>query len=57
MLYISSISYIHKIRHSHLWYTVDGFYTFTFAYFYGGLPYQHFGSFRILLMREGSVHE
>ncbi len=34
---------------THLWYTVDGFYTFTFTYFYGGLPYQHFGSFRIML--------
>jgi len=34
---------------THLWYTVDGLYTFTFAYFYGGLPYQHFGSFRIML--------
>ena len=32
-----------------LWYTVDGFYTFTLAYFYGGLPYHQFGSFRILL--------
>ncbi len=41
---------------SHLWYTVDGFYTFTFAYFYGGLPYQHFGSFQILLMEKGSEH-
>lgn len=34
---------------NHLWYTVDGAYTFTFAYLYGGLPYQHFGSFRIML--------
>lgn len=41
---------------SHLWYTVDGFYTFTFAYFYGGLPYQHFGSFRMLLMQEEDEH-
>ena len=36
---------------SHLWYTEDGFYTFTFAYFYGGLPNQHFGSLRLLLMQ------
>lgn len=38
---------------THLWYTVDGFYTFTFAYFYGGLPYQHYGSFRIMLTQRG----
>ena len=37
---------------SHLWYTVDGFYTFTFAYLYGGYPYQHFGSFRLMLARK-----
>ena len=26
---------------SHLWYTENGFYTFTFTYFFGGFPYQH----------------
>ena len=35
-----------------LWYTVDGTYTFTFAYFFGGLPYQHLGSYRFRLVRE-----
>lgn len=35
-----------------LWYTVDGFYTFTVAYFYGGWPYQQYGSFRLLLIEE-----
>lgn len=39
---------------SHLWYIVNGFYTFTFAWFYGGWPYQHAGSFRMLLMQEES---
>ncbi len=42
---------------THLWYTVDGFYTLTFAYLYGGLPYQHFGSFRILLTQKDGWHE
>ena len=42
---------------THLWYTVDGFYTFTFAYMYGGLPYQHFGSFRIMLTQKEEKHE
>lgn len=40
-----------------VWYTVDGFYTFTFTYFYGGLPYQHYGSFRILLTQKEEAHE
>ena len=39
---------------SHSWNTVNGFYTFTFAWFYGGWPYQHSGSFRMLLMQEES---
>lgn len=42
---------------THLWYTVDGFYTFTFTYFYGGLPYQHTGSFRFMLARKEDKHE
>lgn len=42
---------------SHLRYTVDGFYTFTFTYFYGGYPYQHFGSFRFMLAQKGNNHE
>ncbi len=41
----------------HLWSTVEGFYTFIFAYMYGGLPYQHFGSFRIMLMQKEETHE
>lgn len=41
-----------SIALSHLWYTEDGFYTFTFAYFYRGLPYQRCGSFRLRL-RQG----
>lgn len=42
---------------SHLWYTVDGFYTFTFTYFYGGFPYQHFGSFRFMIATKEIYHE
>ena len=42
---------------THLWYTVDGFYTFTFTYFYGGMPYQHFGSFRFMLVQKEGKHE
>jgi len=44
--YRDDIPRIHlaSIALSHLWYTENGFYTFTFAYFYGGLPYQRFGS-------------
>ena len=42
---------------THLWYTVDGIYTFTFTYFYGGLPYEHFGSFCFRLARKEISHE
>ena len=42
---------------AYLWYTVDGFYTFSFTYMYGGLPYQHIGSFRMMLTRKESKHE
>ena len=49
--------HVANIPLSHLWYTVDGFYTFTFTYFYGGLPYEHFGSFRFRLERKGIGHE
>ena len=49
-------THIAGIPLSHLWYTVDGFYTFTFTYFYGGFPYQHFGSFRFMLARKENNH-
>ena len=42
---------------SHLWYTVNGFYTFTFTYFFGGFPYQHFGSFRFMIATKEIFHE
>ena len=42
---------------THLWYTVDGFYTFTFTYFYGGMPYQQFGSFRFMIVQKESDNE
>lgn len=49
--YRDEIPRIHlaSIALSHLCYTENGFYTFTFAYFYGGLPYQRYGSFRLRL--------
>ncbi len=40
-----------SIALNHLWYTEDGFYAFTFAYFFEGLPYQRYGSLRLRLMQ------
>ena len=36
---------------THVWYTVDGYYTFTLAHCYDGLPYLPSSSIRILLMQ------
>ena len=44
--------HIAGINLKHLWYTVDGIYTFTSAFCYGGLPYQHLGSFRVMLAQK-----
>lgn len=42
---------------THLSYTVDGFYTFMFTYFFGVFPHQRFGSFRIMLTQKEARHE
>lgn len=42
-------THLASIALPHLWYTVNGFYTFTLAYFNEGLPYQRFGSLRLRL--------
>jgi len=49
--------HVHGMPLTHLWYTVDGFYTFTFTYFFGGFPYQRFGSFRLMLVKKEQEHE
>ena len=49
--------HIAGISLNRLWYTVDGCYTFTFTYFYGGLPYEQLGSFRFRLARREIGHE